>query len=945
MYLRIDVCSHLQVRYGRTAKEAGPALSETERTCMVALYASDILGYKAELPKRADGTCSWILEHPQYVSWISEQRSKLLWITGYPGCGKTTISAYLADHLALVQRTELHGMVCYFFCDDKSAYQRDAKAILRGVIYQILQRRRRLIKHVKAAFDVQGSHLIDSFESLWNVFKEMVKDCNSGPVNILVDAIDECEEKTRIKFLDAITDFMQNANSDDDALPSSVKFVITSRPSLSIFYNFTNVWENRLPIEQDPSGVSMDVRVVIERRVREIVKRFNCSTRTKQFLEQALYSRADQTFLWVDFVLQRLEHSLLASAKDLQRILNTMPQELEVVYENFLRSIPSSEEGLAAKMLHVLVGSPRFLTLEEMNIILTIERHHQTVADIEIDLQPSISLTIQGILGPLVRISDSKVYLIHQSAKEFLLDLATRSGNPLALTYGVEPAKAALVLASSCVSYLQLQDFSEDKFSQEWAGSEDSTEPSPVFKKPDIRDEESAFDPLALEDYTIFKDQSSLDAEVCELLSTRYQLFDYAARYWAENFACCENLAPEQLREDIIQLTERSSCRLNNWLKYFWLQGGIEYTFPDDFDSLKVTSFFNQSRLLSHLLDERAITTTQLDIDRALFWAARRGWADTTDILLRNHAEPNSTVVDRQTPLNISAERGHLDVVKLLLADERTDVNLKGKSGRLPLSLASGNGHLPVVKLVINHALCLPDEADHNQWTPLFWAVGGNHLDVVSTLLNDVRVNINHTDRTGRSAFSWAAGEGFAGLLKHLMKDRRLNPNLHDSSGRTGLSWAAGNGHTDTVTTLLKDKRCDKSAKDTDLRNAISWACEGGHDKALKALIKYDCPGIDDEDVNGWTPLAWALKNRSPATVETLVSTRVVDIEHRDKTGRTALKLAAGYGYLDVVRFLLNEGADVDALDNEGRPPVDSAKAFGYTDIVRELESWRGGRM
>jgi ankyrin repeat protein len=68
------------------------------------------------------------------------------------------------------------------------------------------------------------------------------------------------------------------------------------------------------------------------------------------------------------------------------------------------------------------------------------------------------------------------------------------------------------------------------------------------------------------------------------------------------------------------------------------------------------------------------------------------------------------------------------------------------------------------------------------------------------------------------------------------------------------------------------------------------------------------------------------LKKQSLATVETLVSTRAVNIEHKDKSNRTPLALATGYGYLDVVRFLLSEGARVGVVDHEGYTPVDRAK-------------------
>ena len=83
-----------------------------------------------------------------------------------------------------------------------------------------------------------------------------------------------------------------------------------------------------------------------------------------------------------------------------------------------------------------------------------------------------------------------------------------------------------------------------------------------------------------------------------------------------------------------------------------------------------------------------------------------------------------------------------------------------------------------------------------------------------------------------------------------------------------------------------------------------------------------------------------ALTNWSLATVETLVSTGSVDIDKKDQNGRTALSWAAGYGYLDVVQFLLSEGADVRTVNNGGWTPMSFAKAYNHMDVIQELEAW-----
>jgi len=53
------------------------------------------------------------------------------------------------------------------------------------------------------------------------------------------------------------------------------------------------------------------------------------------------------------------------------------------------------------------------------------------------------------------------------------------------------------------------------------------------------------------------------------------------------------------------------------------------------------------------------------------------------------------------TPLLIACENGHAEIAKLILFDERTNVNISGANGRTPLWQASQNGHLMILKLIL----------------------------------------------------------------------------------------------------------------------------------------------------------------------------------------------------------------------------------------------------
>lgn len=906
--------------------KSGSALKDIERHCIALFNSCDIADYKSTIPRRVEGTCQWVLTNPQYLYWVSETKASLLWISGYPGSGKTILSAFLSENLGQTgSSASFHPTVCFFFCDEKIEAQRDGKAILRSLIFQILARRKKLIRYVKSAYDIQGSHLVGNFNELWRIFIAIAGDKRVGPIHVIVDAIDECEEESRNRFLEGISTLVGNAQSAASSVAPPVKFLLTSRPSLGRQYT-----THHLQIEE-VHRVEEDVLLVIQTKTEGIARRMKFNPEKRKNLEQALYSKAGQTFLWVTLVLYLLEKSMLAAPKDIQRIVNEIPRGLAANYERFLQDISAEYQERASKLLHFLVGSPRPLTLEEIRILLAWQDSHRTVAAVEEEGQPNILATIEGILGPMVRISDSRVSLVHQSAKEYLQDLSTQKDNPLCAAYGVDPDNASMLLAQICISYLSLDDFKKDIFSMQQP-SVDTSPISPVDQTPELEDTLAFVDPFAIGEDAIMQDPAFVESEACKSISERYTLFDYSAMHWARHFSSCSSICSQSLITSAIEITENNKSSNLGWFRYYWFHAGVSSANPLEFTPFTIACFSNHLASVKWLL-ENGPPQDRDALGIGLYWASRMGHRDVVDHLLRRQVQPDLKTVEGQTALATAAQFDHIPVVELLAEVDETDVNHRNNRGRTPLSLAAGNGHYEVVKRLLDHQQVQPDLPDYNKWTPLFWATGGKYLGVLKILAADHRVDINHVDRQGRNAFSWAAADGETELVKYLLSHEDLDVQNKDLQGRNAISWAAGNGHIRTISVLLRSSRIDLSGKDNNGRNAISWACSGGHHTLVEYLIKHDPTGVDEEDVDGWTPLAWALSTRSPKTVGVLLASGLVNVNRKDVFGHTPLVWAAGYGYGEIVRILMNvEGVEVDS------EALSRATMYGHTDVIRALK-------
>jgi ankyrin repeat protein len=64
------------------------------------------------------------------------------------------------------------------------------------------------------------------------------------------------------------------------------------------------------------------------------------------------------------------------------------------------------------------------------------------------------------------------------------------------------------------------------------------------------------------------------------------------------------------------------------------------------------------------------------------------------------------------------------------------------------------------------------------------------------------------------------------------------------------------------------------------------------------------------------------------------VKASAADYDHR-----TALHLAAAEGHLDVIKFLVQQGADVNSLDRFGNAPLDEAILHGNDEEAEFLRS------
>jgi ankyrin repeat protein len=744
--------------------------------------------FKDRNPDRREGTCQWVLQHENFRNWKESSSSRLLWISADPGCGKSVLSKSLVDED--VKNTDTRT-TCYFFFKDDNDAQKDIATALSALLHQLFQRKPKLIQHAMSGFAANGDKLPQSFHTLWDILTKTVADPEAGEVFCILDALDECAEAGRYQIINALGIFYQHASSRKNA--SQLKICITSRPYPDIERRFTDLTTNfptiRLRGEHESDIISHEIDLVIKWRVSQLGFELRLNNSERSNLETELLRMTNRTYLWLTLIFDIIREMNRPTSRKLEAAISNLPSTVDEAYEAILARVKEDDRPQARKLLYIIVGATRPLTLQEMNIALAIEDHHRSYDDLKPDLDDDarFEVSVRHLCGLFVTVVDQKVYLIHQTAKEFLL-----AKNEVAVgkwKHSLIPMESEILMARICIVYLSFTEFDG------------------------ATDHKSAL--------------------------VKYDFLKYAAGSWASHYRKSQYSATEQILHLILGVCDTRSLRFNIWFDVYWTMAHHWESNPCFTSPLTVGSYFGHEIMVKLLLEAKA------DVDSKdnyygytpLSWAAQNGHEGIVKLLLEAKADVDSKDDNGRTSLWWAARSGYEGIVELLLeakADVDSDDNYYGYT---PLPGAAEKGHEGIVKLLLE-AKADVDLEDDNGCASLSWAARSGHEGIVKLLL-EAKADVDLEDDFCRTPLSWAAEDGHEGIVKLLLEAKADVEAKDGDYGRTPLSWATENGHEGIVKLLLEAKADVDSEDDKYGRTPLSWAAENGHEGIVKLLKSF----------------------------------------------------------------------------------------------------------
>jgi len=931
-----------QQRMALSEKQSSIELQEKKMTILRSLYTTPYRDRKERNPDRVPGTCQWFVSHGHFCKWRDSNSSTILWVSADPGCGKSVLAKHLIDSEL---PTSASRTTCYFFFKDDFEDQRSAKGAISCLLHQIFVQRPALFSDaIIQRFDNYGEHLLESFLELWETLLMVSQDKSAGEIVCILDAFDECELQARTELTRALCKFFGSPNK------SNLKFLLTSRPFGDIRRGFQPLNLPGLPIihlrgesDTEMEKISKEIDIYIRARVKEIQSSLQLSPDEAKLLLDRMMSTPQRTYLWAYLTLDLVQNDINLDKTGIEKATSSLPKTVDDAYERILARSHNLDD--ARRLLNIVVAATRPLSLKEMELALGIRKDHQSYESLQLKTEARFREHVRDICGLFVSVTDSKIYLLHQTAKEFLVDNGAAS-NPISRPAPGPPRwKSSLkmnqaheVLWQITLWYLRFTDFITNPLTN--------------------------------------------TAELSGYLEDHFFL-DYSANNWAIHFRLSGTNPGPDVLSSLIEL-----CEGGTW---FIVYCAINHSrFPEGFTSLLVAAYFGIQPVVARILRNTDDDINHRDRTHgrsALSWAAQNGHSQVVKLLIKGRggrlldlarfksqrgAEIDSVDNFHRTPLSYAVLSQHRPIVELLLqAGAQADREDKSKGS--PISYAICSGDEAILRLFqdanpkktepasqLTRRLLL-SAIDHNddylvkrlletglvdvnaplgtlKWTPLYLAVFRGNMTILKLLIDIGKADVNAV------CFGWspirnAIVQYNADLVRLLLATGKVDLEAKDADGQIPLEVALNLESNDIARMLLLEMLRTKQAAYRMKPSVIIAAAKNGCEEVVEKILELESLDINTADKNGKTALHFAAEKGYVGIVRRLLDAGVAGINSRCRKSETPFSQAVKKGHTEVVRLLVTGQDDVTTSDSERGTAILWAAEAGQEAVLRLLLS------
>ena len=365
------------------------------------------------------------------MDWIGgygdSSASKTFCLTGLPATGKSSLAVIVIDYLQSLQENCQY----HFFSSNHQA-RRTAAYCLRSIASQLAQKSEELQQRLFRLNQECGLTFISedqSFNMIWEkIFEGIIFRINfSSPLFWILDAVDEADSPMML---------ISHLAKVQSLTP--IRFFLTSRP-MKMPSTLLEKSSICVLTEMETLG---DIRTYIQNVVRDALPN---DPQVQDNVIRQMLMKASGSFLWVKLALKRLQDNW-HTMDDIQKALTEVPRGMEQLYEKMLETIETQAPRVQLMTKRILTWASccwRPLSIAELEVAL------------EPEFKGFVKLqdTIVQICGHFVSVENSRLTLIHLTARQFLT--SDRNGVPAFVQSRYSHEHIAVI----CLKYLSTDNW------------------------------------------------------------------------------------------------------------------------------------------------------------------------------------------------------------------------------------------------------------------------------------------------------------------------------------------------------------------------------------------------------------------------------------------------------------------------------------------------------
>ncbi|KAJ5690844.1 hypothetical protein N7462_005236 [Penicillium macrosclerotiorum] len=884
--------------------------TDEERKCVQLFRQSNPYeNQKNRTSKRVLETGKWFLENDKFLDWRENEGPDLLWLSAKPGSGKSVLAKTIIDEGLATLSHQKQSAVCYFFFKDISPYQRKAISAISAILHQLFSALPSLVQHALMAYYLNGKELLHLFDEMFDILCKAAADPAVGQVVCILDALDECNDDDRFLLIETITKFYREAKdgSKINGRPK-LKFLLTSRPYSHIHSQFHDLMKEAPTIhlsgDHESAKIKKEIDVVIDAKIPKLAAERGFDEQATKYLLKELHAVDNRTYLWLSLIMEEIRLSERpANKRELKKIISALPRSLIDAYDAILKRCRHPD--LARQLLHIILAAREPLAVDDMKIATALANdfEYHSYEEIGIERSDAFEMRIKNVCGLFVTINNGSIFLIHQTAKEFLMKDDDMDQTSETWKHSFSRLDSETLLAKICITLLSFTHFS--KF------------------------------PLTINDDGDDDDNDDVDEphkKISEYVKDN-PFLGYAAMNWMNHCRVAELDNDQQWMPSMLSLCSANTPAFRTW--YTIHQRSDENHAPLTTTSLNIAAQFDFPNVLASLLEHGE------DPNKPDGRGRRPLRALAVELLLKANADINAYEWEEPwyddvsdgggsievkpfsgTPLAMAAVGGDLEMVKYLI-ERGAEINFPPHSSLTPLFAA-------FVMCVSNQAVSEEDEASYKEILQLLLRSGADVCFGVKDESYPIEISVLHSaartrtddlsflqmlldSETADVNFQLQKSSKYVRMENQDTAEDRWSINESESSSLEIRSSKAN-------TTSASGRDPSGSSDDEDSRNSENDdnTSTPGHQRSDNDSHNDSDNDSDNDSRAGFSDAA--SQSDSSDSFDSLLNRQYV-------FGATPLHFAARSGLVENVQLLLEHGADPHIKNANGHTAMDFMRA------------------